>query len=368
MSTGSLQRQVLFLTKYTTMNAAVRYRASQYFPFLRRAGFECTLAPLLTDRYIERLYGNDARKQSLFSLLPEISTAMVRRWWTLMSQASSYDVVWVQYEALPYAPYACERSLFKNARVVVDFDDAVNLIYERHRNALVRRLLGSKIPNIVTASSQVITANRNLATWAGHFNPQVTLIPNAIDLEKYRLDGPRPPAHPRPVIGWIGTPVTARYLRLLARPLRQLRTRHDFVLKVIGVPDFTMEGVDVLAVPWTEESELAELRGCDIGIMPLTDDQWARSKSALKLLQYLAAGIAAVASPVGTNCDVVTDGLNGLLALTDEDWTAKLASMIELPLYRERLAKAGRRTIEEQYSLHGNASRFVAVLEQAASA
>ena len=144
-----------------------------------------------------------------------------------------------------------------------------------------------------------------------------------------------------------------------------MRERHQFILQVIGAPGFTMEGVDVLAHAWSEAREVADLQSCDIGIMPLPDDPWARGKSALKLIQYLAAGLAAVASPVGANCDVLTDGEDGLFAATDEAWVERLTLLIERPAYRERLAAAGRRTAERQFSLQANAPRFVEVMRRA---
>lgn len=299
-------------------------------------------------------------------MIPLVSTALARRWWLLTRDLFRYDVVFLQYEALPYLPLFVERALFgNNTNVVVDFDDAVHLNYQRHRNPAVRRLLGGKLPSIVARSRQVIVANGNLADWAAQFNRNVTIIPNSLDLSLYSSRVAPRPLHSPPVIGWIGTPVTAPYLQALSRPLRELRDRHDFVLKVIGAPNFTMEGVEVRALTWSELTEVAELQSCDIGIMPLPDDPWTRGKSALKLIQYLAAGVAAVASPVGANREVVTEGHDGLFATTDQDWIEALASLIERPACRQRLAHAARRTVEQRYSLEGNAPLLIDVLRRA---
>lgn len=359
--------QLLFLTKYTALNAAVRYRAWQYRPFLEQAGFECTLVPLFPSKYLHRLYGANSRRQALLGMVPLVSLALARRWWFVTRDLSRYDVVFLQYEALPYLPLFVERVLFgNNTNVVVDYDDAVHLTYQQHRNPAVRRLLGAKLPGIVAHSRQVIVANSNLADWASRFNPNVTIIPNSLDLSLYSPRVEPLTAPSQPVIGWIGTPVTAPYLQALSRPLRALRERHDFVLKVIGAPSFTMEGVDVRAIAWDESSEVDELRSCDIGIMPLPDDPWARGKSALKLIQYLAVGVAAVASPVGANREVLRDGENGFLALTEDEWVDRLETLIVNPLLRERVARAGRQTAERRFSLHTNAPRFVDTMHRAA--
>jgi glycosyltransferase involved in cell wall biosynthesis len=359
---------VLFLTRFTQLNAYTRYRVSQYVPFLERAGVRCVVDSLFPDSYITRTYAAVSRSRALLTLAPWMSVWLARRLWLLLHETSRFDVVCLQYEALPYFPLVCERLLFRSGRrVVVDFDDAISVNYEEHKNPVLRRLLRSKIAGIVSMSHSVTTANRHLAEWAMQHNSNVTTIPNSVDLKKYSFGARQPCEGRRPVIGWIGTPITAKYLRLLERPLRLLRQRHDFVLKVIGAPGFTMEGLDVRAVPWSEASEVGELRCCDIGVMPLPDDAWARGKSALKVIQYLAAGVAAVASPVGANADVLTDGQNGLLAATDEQWAAKLALLIEDRTYRDRLATAGRQTVEERFSLQANAPRLVKVLKLAAT-
>jgi len=356
---------VLFLTRFSALTAYTRYRVTQYLPFVEQAGFGYTLHPLFPDIYLKQTYTAKSRSRALVTLVPLIGISLARRWGILVRKARKYDAVFVQYEALPYSPFFFEKALFQSdVPVVVDYDDAISLMYEHHPNRLLQRMLRAKIPKIVARSAHILTANRNLAEWATQFNEHVTIIPNSVDLRKSKQTVRRSRYNVRPVIGWIGTPVTAKYLRLLEQSLQALRSRHDFVLKVIGAPEFTMSGIDVHAVRWSEATEADELCTCDIGVMPLPDDAWARGKSALKLIQYMAAGIAAVASPVGANCDVLEDGHNGFLAATDEEWTEKLAVLIEEPLRREQLAMAGRRTVEEFFSLETNAPVFVDVLRR----
>ncbi|MBU0490773.1 MAG: glycosyltransferase family 4 protein [Chloroflexi bacterium] len=363
-----MSTKILFLTRYDRCGASSRYRIYQYLPFLEQAGFEGVVHPLFVGTYLQRIYSAQPRYRQLMSQVPVIARTLFGRWQLLGREIQNYDLVYLQYDALPYLPLVLERRVFApGVRVVVDYDDAVHISYQQHSNFLVRRILGAKIPNIVKQSHQVIVGNRHLAEWAANFNRNVRIIPTSVDLERYPLDPTTRSMNTRPVIGWIGTPITAKYLQLLKKPLQVLRTRHDFVLKVIGAPNLEMDGITMIQVPWSEASEVEELHTCDVGVMPLPDDVWARGKSALKLIQYLATGIAAVASPVGANCDVLQDGENGLLAGTETEWVEKIALLIENPTYREQLAQAGYRTVQSRYSLQANAPKWIDILRQVVS-
>ena len=59
--------------------------------------------------------------------------------------------------------------------------------------------------------------------------------------------------------------------------------------------------------------------------MPLSDDPFSRGKCGFKLLQYIACGVPAVASPVGVNTDICDGGRTGILAATPADWAPALA-------------------------------------------
>ena len=105
--------------------------------------------------------------------------------------------------------------------------------------------------------------------------------------------------------------------------------------------------------PWSEATEAAEIARCDLGVMPLPDSEWARGKCALKLLQYMAAGVPVVASPVGVNADIVCHGENGLLAADGAGWEAAFRQLADDVPARTRIGEAGRATVEAGFSLRG---------------
>ena len=76
----------------------------------------------------------------------------------------------------------------------------------------------------------------------------------------------------------------------------------------------------------------------------------------------MACGVPVVASRVGVNTEIIEDGVNGFLASTEDEWVEKIARLLSDADLRRRFAAAGRRTIEERYSLHVNAPKLSAIL------
>jgi glycosyltransferase involved in cell wall biosynthesis len=119
----------------------------------------------------------------------------------------------------------------------------------------------------------------------------------------------------------------------------------------VGAGRAAPDGAHIEAKEWNEASEPADVREFDIGIMPLRDDPWSRGKCGFKLIQYLASGVPAVASPVGVNRRIVDDGRSGYLCTTDDEWVERLIELVDNRDLRQRMAAAGREDIRREWSL-----------------
>ncbi len=101
--------------------------------------------------------------------------------------------------------------------------------------------------------------------------------------------------------------------------------------------------------------------------MPLADNMWNRGKCGYKLIPYMAAGIPTIASPVGANKDIVEHGVTGFHATTEADWITAFERLLADPALRESMGRAGRRRVEEHYSLAVAAPEFARILAGAAA-
>jgi glycosyltransferase involved in cell wall biosynthesis len=109
--------------------------------------------------------------------------------------------------------------------------------------------------------------------------------------------------------------------------------------------------VGIEAREWNEAREVDDLQSMDVGIMPVPDDPWGRGKCGYKLIQYMACGLPAIASPVGVNKVIIDDGVDGFLAQTEADWTAALETLARDAGLRRQMGSIGRQKIVAHYSL-----------------
>jgi glycosyltransferase involved in cell wall biosynthesis len=270
--------------------------------------------------------------------------------------------------------------------IVYDFDDAIFLPSVSEANRAISFLKSTSRPaTIIGFSRHVMVGNDFLAQYARRFNPNVTVVPTAVDTARFapRPAGPQmtqvdpgPPvtqmtqSHSgRLVVGWIGSPTTFHYLESIAPLLQRVAASHPFVLRVSGAgKPVRFPGVTVEEVAWSLDREVTLFNTCDIGVYPLDDDDWARGKCGFKAIQFMACGVPTLAAAVGVNREIIRDGENGFLAATAEAWVAKLERLLTDPQLRERFARAGRETIDAQYSTRVTAPMVAGILREAAGA
>lgn len=334
----------LLLSRYSRTGASSRLRHLQYLPHLADAGIAVDVHPFFDDRYLEALYAGRARPWT------HVAAAYLRRLAGLLRNRR-YDLVWLEKELLPFVPPLAERLLLPaDIPYVVDYDDASFHAYDLHPNPLVRAVLGRKIDAVMRRAALVVAGNAYLADRAHRAGARrVEVVPTVVDPDQY----PHTPPEPGGVftVGWVGTPNTVGYLRLVEEAFHALARRLAFRLVVIGAPPPFTGAFETVERPWAEATEGHEIQALDAGIMPLDDGPWERGKCGYKLIQYLACGRPVVASPVGVNTEIVRPGENGFLAATPGEWVEHLHRLGAEPALRRQMGAAGRALVEARYSL-----------------
>jgi glycosyltransferase involved in cell wall biosynthesis len=325
--------------------------------YLQANGWAITYANLLTpamDRAMSRA-GHYPGK------LGVLLRSLARRWQHLQ-QADAYDVIYVFREALMLGTTFFERRMrARGPRMIFDFDDAIwlpNVSPANRSLAFLKR--PSKTQDLVSLADLVFAGNQYLAAYAQQFNNNVVVIPSTIDTQLY-VPKQTYPVKERICIGWTGSRTTIPHLETARPALRELQRRYGdrLYFKVIGEEEYEAPELNLKSIPWQAATEVQDLAELDIGIMPLPIEEWTKGKCGMKGLQYMALGIPTVMTPVGVNTEIIDQGENGFLAETQADWVDALARLIESADLRQRLGRAGRRTVEAHYSVESQKDRYL---------
>lgn len=356
--------KVLFIVPYPTEGPSNRYRVEQFLPFLKERGIRYRLRPFISSGFYRIIYlkANTLRKIIYFVY------SSIKRLLDII-RAINYDVIFVHIEAYPLGPPLFELLCFVVRKpIVFDFEDAIYLPAPSKSN-LIRWLKNpGKFYTNLRLSSQVIVCNKHLKEKFIRYNHNIMVIPTSIDTDKFKLKDIRM-ASENLVLGWIGSHSTLPCLKQIFPVLQKLSQKYRFSLKIVGGgTDVNIPGINVINEKWTLGKDVENFQSLDIGLYPLPDNEWAMAKTPFKTIQYMAVGVVTVASCVGGNKEIIQDGVNGFLASNENEWIDKLSMLIENPELRRNIGIAGRKTVEEKYSLKVNAPKFLQVLNEAREA
>lgn len=270
----------------------------------------------------------------------------------------------------------CEERTWRIARdakaagaaVVWDNDDNTRMTprgvaYERlwngfageRRRTMTRRLF--RLVDLVTTPSEHLAAELR-----SEGAPAVEVIPNYVP--DTFLSPDRQP-HPRTTIGWTAALEHAADVeRLPIVPVLQrlLEEREDVNVISLGLRlglrserYYHVLNVPLLALT----RQLVEF---DIGIAPLSDIEFNRSRSNIKLKEYAAAGVPWLASPIGPYAGMGEK--QGGRLVPDDGWHEALTRLLDKPRERAKLAKRGAKWVAGE-TLSRHAGRWEACFEQA---
>ncbi len=351
------KKKVLFLVAHRPgRSPGQRFRFEQYLDHLRSNGFQCDISYLISQADDALFY-----TPGKFLAKARIVFKSIKQRLNDINNASYYDLVFIYREAHMLWFTWFERILHrKGTPMILDFDDSIWLNDTSDGNRQLAWLKRpSKTARLVRLSRMALVGNEYLASYARRFNPNVHVVPTTIDTDYY-LPQCKPPIETI-CIGWTGSSTTLKHLQYVLPVLQAISQKYGERVKfrVVSNKPLVAELPRLENISWQIDSEVSDLLPIDIGIMPLPDDDWARGKCGFKGLQYMALEIPAIMSPVGVNTEIITDGVNGFLASTEEEWVAKLSALIESPALREKLGKAGRQTVVERYSFESQKDRYV---------
>lgn len=332
------------------LSPAFRIRTAVPAPALARHGVELVSLPLFDARGDARFRSGGAAAKAAEVLRAHRS--LHRR---LAALPQDVGVAMIQRQADMLPLLRLEQLACSGRRVVLDVDDAVWIDTSPGAHAHPLAVLKGtrrKLRWLAHRADHVIAGNERIAEWFAQLTSQVSVVPSLIDPSGVAVRAHAPAE--AVVLGWIGSPSTAPHLHALAPQLERLaRSGRNprFELVVVGGPAPRVDGMPVRELAWSPSVERETLARMDVGLMPLPDDEWTRSKCAYKALLYMAAGIPVVADAVGVSAEVIGQERAGLLPAERAAWPEALLTLGGDADLRRRLGAEGRRRIEAGYSI-----------------
>jgi Glycosyl transferases group 1 len=349
------QMRVAVLAEDGPLSACTRYRALQHVPRLKRRLGQVDV--FLPHDIVPRSRGL-ADRAAFFARGAAGYISLSARIGLIVR---GYDALLVQRGLYPMGPGAIVAALDRfPGRLVFDLDDAVFLGSPAlgDRGRLARWLYGpQQALRLLRRADALVVSTTALADSLPHWAQADAVLPTV----------PSPSAYPvarhrdgLPVaLGWVGQLRNLGYLDPLRATLERLGAERVASLEVVSAEPWLGPAT---FRPWSLGEEASVFARFGVGLMPLPDTPYTRAKAGFKLLQYMAAGVPVVASPVGVNRMLVESSDAGMLATEPAEWEAAIRTLASSASLRAELGERGRRFVYDYADLEGQADTLASLL------
>lgn len=277
---------------------------------------------------------------------------------SLLRTATVFDAVLLQRKMLDPGDMLLLRRAAR--KIIFDVDDAV-MFHSRPVGPISRWRTRRRFAATAQNVDLVVAGNQYLADLFKAQGAKTAVLPTGVNPAHYQLKTHAPTNSPTLV--WIGGSSTLGYLEQSLPALAEAARRVPGLrLIVIGDRWLLQPPIPMEHIVWSAETESASLLRGDIGIAPTPFDPWTLGKCGFKIIQYMAAGLPVIASPVGANSEIVTPDQTGLLPTDFSKWPEAIATLAADPNLRNKMGAAGRKRVEEHFTNELAADQWAAWL------
>ena len=324
---------IVFYTRYDKLGSSSRYRFYNFRNYFNN-NFNIKYYPFFNNSYLKNKYINKNNIINIFF-------CYLRRLYYLLVNSNNSIFV-IEKELMPYFPFFFEKYFLKKKKYILDFDDAIYLNYKK--NIFKYFFLDNKIEKLSIDANQIIVGSDNLKKYFLKYNNKINLIPTVVENSKYKK------IHLNKfstlTLVWIGTPSTAKYLESLLTVFIKLKKKYKINIISIGAD---LNNKNIIPYEWSNDTEIQLLKKSHIGLMPLFNDEWSKSKCGFKILQYMASELPVIASNIGQNKKIVSKN-TGFLVNEQGEWFDKIELLINDEKLRYELGQNGYKKLKSEYT------------------
>ena len=301
------------------------------------------------------------------------------------------DIIVAQRRFMPDDMVVLTQLKEMGKKIVVDMDDQLlNLPSKNPAYRIYTPALKRNVRKCLNMADLITVSTEYLADEMRKYNDHVVVLPNSIDPAwGFGKNGPACKTEQgdgKVRIGWVGSKTHDEDLREVNQVLADILTERDDVeiLYMGGYPAVIMEPLFEEGLIYrnkakqlvVQSQEIADQKkiwlvkgvhvkdyydrlmslGLHIGIAPLVDNAFNRSKSNLKYLEYTLAGIPTIASNVLPYSGTITDGVNGIIVKKNryDLWKRAIVDLVENEKKRVALFKNAKKLLCKEYDIRRN--------------
>ncbi len=247
-------------------------------------------------------------------------------------------------------------------------------IYDRSTETGSNNLIN--LEHILKNSDHVIYSTRELSNYYSQLNPNSSILPNFLDIDKrYKDIEPVdwremaekqnvPYSDESVLVGFFGSDSHIEDMSILQNPMLKVLANNKNVIFAV------MTGQDLIShvlikkwgigsnrfvyMPFQSINDYTKFVATfDIGLAPLHNSIFNSCKSNLKLLEYGAFGIPYIASKVANfqRFHVESGKVGGFICDSDEEWFEKINYLIENPEIRKKMGNDLKDYVYNQYDV-----------------
>jgi glycosyltransferase involved in cell wall biosynthesis len=210
------------------------------------------------------------------------------------------------------------------------------------------------ISQIVKLCDYVTVSTEPLAEYIrARFNPNVIVIPNMLPNMFGYIKKPTDKIR----IGFVGSDThKGDFSFELCQALRRIKSEFNNV-ELVFMGYNPIPGADVefhKFVPLDEYFSKLFRLNLHIGICPLRDDTFNRSKSNIKFLEYSACSMATIASDVYPFSETIEEDRTGLLVRKEKEWYGKLKELIICEGVRKSISENAYNYVKSHFTYKQN--------------
>lgn len=188
---------------------------------------------------------------------------------------------------------------------------------------------------------------------------KIYVLPNSLEYE-FIFPGKKDTV--KPVVCWQGSTTHEKDLEIARKGFEQIAADDSLIFKMwcgyiqhTRKPIFDIPNSEVLPLtPFEGFFQMFGQVGTHIGLAPLSANQFNKSKSNLKFLEYTAYNAVTVASNFGPYKDTIEDGETGILVSDNREWYDIVMWLLENEDEYNRILQNAKRVVEENFDIEKN--------------